>query len=236
MKHANLVTWTGVEVDKISEALAVEFDSGGYKPIPSGANLTDINTGYTIERTLEVFGPKGLGWGLEYEASDLEYQGEGKRVLAIIKKAIFWYKLFDSISGAEMMVCNIPCSGAHQNEWAYAAEGARTSALGGALKGLGFQLPLYKGMWDTPAARENARTDRAQKTKAVAPTMASEVAAYMKELVNLVSEGLSIGIDDAKVYVRDLLRHADLKPDEALKSRELFDEVVKNAIEKDKAG
>lgn len=235
MKQSNLVTWTGISVDNITEELSVPFDAGGYKPIPSGANLTDINTGYMLERTLKVFGPKGLGWGLEYDASDLEYQGDGKRVLAIMKKAIFWYKLYDSMSGTEMMKCEIPCSGAHQNEYAYAAEGARTSALGGALKGLGFQLPLYKGMWDTPAARTEARNSQQRQQSSAKLDASPELKEYMRDCVQYVCANLEINVDDAKPYVMDVLKEAKMTPAQALAKRAEFDVILKETVAKDKA-
>ena len=45
-------------------------------------------------------------------------------------------------------VFEIVTSGANANNIEYAEEGARTSALGAAIKGLCFQLPVYKGQLD----------------------------------------------------------------------------------------
>lgn len=145
-----LFTLTGVPVEQISQRLAMPFDDPrAYKAVPGGADLTDINTGHMLERVTQVFGLKGLGWNLLFNQDDVEVIGDptvAKRLTVRLRYAIFQYVLVDE-QGARQ-VCEISTGGVNTNDFAYAEEGARTSALGAALKGLGFQLPVYKGMLD----------------------------------------------------------------------------------------
>lgn len=146
----NLFTLTGIPVEQISARLAEPFDDPkAYKPVPGGADLTDINTGHMLERVNQVFGPKGLGWNLLFSKDDVEVIGDpaaAKRIMVRLTYARFQYTLVDA--QGERQVYEIPTGGVNTNEFTYAEEGARTSALGAALKGLGFQLPVYKGLLD----------------------------------------------------------------------------------------
>jgi hypothetical protein len=144
----NLHTFTGIPAGEIPARLAEPFDDPrAYKGVPGGADLTDINTGHMLERVTQVFGPKGLGWNFLFNKDDVEIGSPvDKRVLVRLKYAVFQYTLF----GAEgqPQVFEIVSSGANANSLEYAEEGARTSALGAAIKGLCFQLPVYKGLLD----------------------------------------------------------------------------------------
>jgi hypothetical protein len=144
----NLHTFTGIPAGDIPTRLAEPFnDPLAYKGVPGGADLTDISTGFMLERVTQVFGPKGLGWNFLFERDDLEFANPGeKRVLARLKYAVFQYTLFAADGQAHSF--EIATSGANANSVEYAEEGARTSALGAALKGLCFQLPVYKGQLD----------------------------------------------------------------------------------------
>jgi hypothetical protein len=143
-----LFTLTGVPVSQIAERLALPFEPQAYKGVPGGADLTDINTGYMIERATAVFGLRGLGWKLEYSPENMVFigLGEGKRITAHLKYAIFSYALANEL--AEISWNPIITGGANTNDFAYAEEGARTAAIGAALKSLCFQLPVYKGQLD----------------------------------------------------------------------------------------
>jgi len=145
-----LFTLTGIPVEQISTRLAEPFsDPKAYKPVPGGADLTDISTGHMLERVNQVFGPKGLGWNLLFDKDDLQVFGDptaARRIIVRLAYAVFQYTLVDD--EGQLQRCEIPTSGVNTNDFAYAEEGARTSALGAALKGLGFQLPVYKGDLD----------------------------------------------------------------------------------------
>lgn len=141
-------TFTGIPAAEIPSNLAEPFDDPkAYKGVPGGADLTDINTGHMLERISQVFGPKGLGWNFQFNKEDLEVVNpDEKRVIARLRYAVFQYTLF----GADGQTHNfeIATSGTNANILEYAEEGARTSALGAAIKGLCFQLPVYKGLLD----------------------------------------------------------------------------------------
>ena len=143
-----LFTLTGMPVSQIAEKLAEPFEPQAYKGVPGGADLTDINTGYMIERATQVFGLRGLGWKLEYNPENMVFigLGDGKRITAHLKYAIFSYALVNE----EDMISWYPIitGAANTNDFAYAEEGARTAAIGAALKSLCFQLPVYKGLLD----------------------------------------------------------------------------------------
>ncbi len=143
-----LFTLTGVPVSQIVEKLAEPFEPQAYKGVPGGADLTDINTGYMIERATQVFGLRGLGWKLEYSPENMVFigLGEGKRVTAHLKYAVFSYALVNE--QGEVYWHPIITGAANTNDFAYAEEGARTAAIGAALKSLCFQLPVYKGQLD----------------------------------------------------------------------------------------
>ena len=143
-----LFTFTGIPAAEIPARLAEPFDDPrAYKGVPGGADLTDINTGHMIERITQVFGPKGLGWNFLFNKDDVEIASSSeKRVLVRLKYAVFQYTLFNA--EGQPQIFEIVTSGANANSIEYAEEGARTSALGAAVKGLCFQLPVYKGQLD----------------------------------------------------------------------------------------
>ncbi len=140
-----LVTLTGVPVSQIVEKLAEPFDPQAYKGVVGGADLTDINTGYMLERATQVFGLRGLGWKLEYSPENMACigVGEGKRITAHLQYAVFSYALMNE--KGELQWIPIITGGVSTNDFLYAEEGARTAAIGSALKSLCFQLPVYKG-------------------------------------------------------------------------------------------
>jgi hypothetical protein len=143
-----LFTLTGVPVSQIVDRLAEPFEPQAYRGVPGGADLTDINTGYMIERATQVFGLRGLGWKLEYSPENMLLigLGEGKRLTAHLKYAVFSYALANEQD--EVSWYSIITGGASTNDFAYAEEGARTAAIGAALKSLCFQLAVYKGQLD----------------------------------------------------------------------------------------
>lgn len=147
MNYAELKTLTGIPANEVPTKLSELFaDKKAYKGVPGGANLTDINTGFMIERATQTFGLRGLGWRLDYQPEHLVIDGDIKRPTASLQYAVFSYLLVDD--GGSQVKCEIPVSGVSKNNLEYAAEGARTSAIGAALKSLCFQLPIYKGLED----------------------------------------------------------------------------------------
>jgi len=183
----NIQTWkttAGVAVEKIAGLLAEIFADAdkAYKAVPGGADLTDINTGHMIERVTQVFGIKGLGWNFRWEPDDLVFIGDlagaSARCTAHLKNAVFSYCLADE--AGETHWFEIQTSGMNTNSALYAEEGARTSALGAALKGLCFQLPIYKGYLDHHNAQAVATQMAAQRAAAAKKAVSEEKAAETK--------------------------------------------------------
>jgi hypothetical protein len=142
VKISGLQTLTGIPYSEIAKRLKEPFEALAYKGVPGGADLTDINTGYMIERLTEVFGLRGFGWNLEYQPEHLVTEGDGKRVMSHLKYAIFSYAMVDD--GGVIRAFSFPTSGKSENQTAYSEEGARTNALGAAVKTLCFQVEVYK--------------------------------------------------------------------------------------------
>ncbi len=157
-------TIAGVPADELRQRLAEPFgDPGAYKKVDgTGADLTDIKTGHMLKRVNEVFGIKGLGWNLLYHRDDLvSPAADKKRILVRLKFAEFVYFLVHNESGEQVEI-RIPTSGANENTPQYAEEGAKTVALGTALKGMGFQEDVYLGY----LSHRNAATYRRPGKKA----------------------------------------------------------------------
>ena len=106
-------TFAGVLAGDLTARLAEPFPPAAYKGVPGGADLTDINTGFTIERLGQVFGPAGLGWWVDYPVENVELVEKGKSPWVIIKRAELVYVLIDEQGGERL--CRIPCTGGNQN-------------------------------------------------------------------------------------------------------------------------
>ena len=144
MTKPKYTTFTGIKAEDIPAAFTAPLPPPAFKGVPGGADLTDINTGYMIERVTEVFGPRGLGWNLLYDPANLRV-GDGNRPTARLD-ATFTYALWGDKD--ERIDCLIQVSGVNQNDAKYVEEGVRTSAIGAALKWLCFQNAVYKGQYD----------------------------------------------------------------------------------------
>jgi hypothetical protein len=153
MAKPKYTTFTGIKAEEIPAKLAEHFPPQAYKEVPGGAKLTDINTGFMIERLTEVFGPRGLGWNLVYDPASINV-GDGSRPLARLDATFVYYLWGDD--GARID-CPILTSGVNQNDEKYVEEGARTAAIGGALKWLCFQNDIYKNTWNHNDARRESQ-------------------------------------------------------------------------------
>ncbi len=145
---SKLKTLTGIPASEIAEHLKAPLDPRAYKEIRGGsagaAGLTDIDTGYMVERLHQVFGPYGLGWRLEWDPEDVVITA-GDRPTVAIRRAEFQYVLVDEAGNRELVVA--PCTGGStNNDLGYALKGAETSAIGNAVSKMLFQLDVYKGI------------------------------------------------------------------------------------------
>lgn len=160
MTKPKYTTFTGIQAADIPAKLSERFPPEAYKAVSGvGADLTDISTGFMIERITQVFGPKGLGWNLLYNPDSLRNTGDSGRIVVRLD-ATFLYSLWDD--QGNKIDCAFPVSSANENRAQFADEGARTSCIGSALKWLCFQIDIYKGVWDHHDAQREAAETRKQ--------------------------------------------------------------------------
>jgi hypothetical protein len=198
-----LFTFTGISAADIPARLAEPFDDPkAYRGVPGAADLTDISTGHMLERLTMVFGPKGVGWNFLWSANDMEILNPlERRVLARLRFALFTYTLYDETGAATTH--EIQTSGANANEMVYAEEGARTSALGAAIKGLCFQLPVYKGHLDHHSAGKPSGGNEGKPGGNGHKPLPEEAAS--QKLAGLPSqEAASMGMEEASTILDDL--------------------------------
>jgi len=145
-------TLTGIPFSDLPAILDRELPSDAYKPVPGGADLTDIDPGHMRKVLNETFGLCGLGWGYAYRAEDLQFHtdvreskyGDRTVIVATLSHLEFWY-LAVAPDGSQLR-CTVHASGSSENSnHAYAMKGAITSALGNASSNIGFQESVYLG-------------------------------------------------------------------------------------------
>lgn len=151
----NYRTLTGLTLVEVAQKLDEELPPDAYKPVPGGADLTDIDPNYMRKVLNQVFGMCGIGWGYSYDPADLTTyseirktkEGKDRRVfVAALKCLRFWYKLQRENA---IHICEVYASGGSDNDVeTYAMSGAITNALGKAVSNLGFQESVYLGKRD----------------------------------------------------------------------------------------
>ena len=149
---SDMKTLTGLTLEEAIVALDAELPADAYKPVPGGAQLTDIDPNHMRKVLNEIFGLCGFGWGYRYDPQTIHTRAEvqstrsGERtvMVATVKYLELWYKLV--VAGETVTSEPIPATGASENSNdSYALKGALTNALGNAASNLGFQLSVYLG-------------------------------------------------------------------------------------------
>ena len=163
----NAKTLTGMTLEEVAVRLDEQLPPDAYKPVPGGADLTDIDPNFMRKVLNEIFGVCGYGWGYDYDAStirsrtDVRTNRSGKEYTVIIVTLSFlelWYKL---VIEDEVLVCNVPATGSSENSNdAYALKGALTNAIGNAVSNIGFQQSVYLGKRDHRTVRKTAGASR----------------------------------------------------------------------------
>ena len=166
----NAKTLTGMTLEEVAVRLDEQLPQDAYKPVPGGADLTDIDPNFMRKVLNEVFGVCGYGWGYDYDAStirsrtDVRTNSRGKEYTVIIVTLSFlnfWYKLRD---GDDLVVCHVPATGSSENSNdAYALKGALTNAIGNAVSNIGFQQSVYLGKRDHRSVKKSRATQRKRK-------------------------------------------------------------------------
>ncbi len=168
----NAKTFTGLTLEEAIVRLDEQLPPSAYKPVPGGADLTDIDPNYMRLVLNEVFGMCGYGWGYEYDPdtirsrTDIRTNKNGKEYTVIIVTLSFlkfWYKL---VTDEGVVTCEIPATGSSENSNdAYALKGALTNAIGNAVSNIGFQQSVYLGQRDHRTVKKTGK-------KAAYPTSA----------------------------------------------------------------
>ena len=145
--NGNVKTLEGYTPEEAFKILATPLPPECYKPVPGGADLTDIDP---IARDVvmnHVFGPCGVGWSYTYDQITVEpftRKGGSSAFRAFIPKLEL--RALWTINGEKVWSEPIPVAGSSINsEVGYAAKGAATSAISGAASHLGFQQLVYQG-------------------------------------------------------------------------------------------
>ena len=150
----NATTLTGLTLAEAAVRLDEQLPPDAYKPVPGGADLTDIDPNHMRKVLNEIFGVCGYGWGYQYNPETIRSRTEvregrrGDRTVIVVTLAYlkFWYKLLD---GDDLIVCEVPATGSSENSNdAYALKGALTNAIGNAVSNIGFQQSVYLGKRD----------------------------------------------------------------------------------------
>jgi len=168
----NAKTLTGMTLKDVTVRLDEQLPPDAYKPVPGGADLTDIDPNHMRKVLNEVFGVCGYGWGYDYDAStirsrtDIRTNRSGKEYTVIIVTLSFlefWYKL---VIDDEVHVCNVPATGSSENSNdAYALKGALTNAIGNAVSNIGFQQSVYLGKRDHRTVKKTGVAGKASSRK-----------------------------------------------------------------------
>ncbi|MBL7162451.1 MAG: hypothetical protein ISS57_07575 [Anaerolineales bacterium] len=163
----NAKTLTGMTLEEVAVRLDEQLPQDAYKPVPGGADLTDIDPNYMRKVLNDIFGVCGYGWGYDYDAStirsrtDVRTNRNGKEYTVIIVTLSFlefWYKL---VSDDQVHLCNVPATGSSENSNdAYAMKGALTNAIGNAVSNIGFQQSVYLGKRDHRTVKRTAGASR----------------------------------------------------------------------------
>jgi len=139
-------TLTGFTLDEMRARLDAEFPPHAYKPVPGGAQLTDIDPAYMRHCLNDVFGLCGYGWGYDFDPNAIQLSAApgNKGISAAVLAFTLWYKLVDADD--EVVTYTIPATGGSDNrEPQFAIKGAITNAIGHAASNLGFQESVYMG-------------------------------------------------------------------------------------------
>ncbi|HSH42543.1 MAG TPA: hypothetical protein VK973_10520 [Arenicellales bacterium] len=142
---ANLQIWE--QVEKTDPQYTKPFNRGG------GFKGTATNATYLAKRATEVFGPMGLGWGVEIvEESYIEGAPIGEDVREIIHKVLVqvWYKLDDQ-RGEVRQFGQTTFVGKNKHGYFTDEEHAKKSLTDGMSKCLallGFAADIHLGRYD----------------------------------------------------------------------------------------
>jgi len=144
-------TFNGFTLEQVLEELQKRLSDDAYEKVPHVSYLISTNAVHTLERLTQIFGPVGVGFGLDWQPEHLTVFSETRTNkdgdqytmwVAGLDYVTFWFTLAD---GEEMERIKLLVTGGSKNsDRNYAIKGARSNALGDGAKQLLFQLPVHK--------------------------------------------------------------------------------------------
>lgn len=172
----NLAIW--VQVDKTDPSFTKPFSRGG------GFKGTAINATYLARRATEVFGPMGIGWGLEIlDESLLEgaWLDERNREVVHRLRVKLWYKWGNErgevVHFGQTVFVGKNKFGAFTDE--EAPKKSLTDAMSKCLSMLGFGADVHLGQYDdhkyVAAVKEEIAEAKRQSTPKISDEQATEL-------------------------------------------------------------
>ena len=184
MSENNLALWQRVE--KTDPQYTKPFSRGG------GFRGTAVNGTYLARKATEVFGPIGIGWGLEILDEELMQGaplGDGAFELVHKVRVKLWYVL-DGQRGEVVQFGQTTFVGRNKNGLYTDEEAPKkslTDAMSKCLSLLGFSADVHLGRFDDNKYVNDLRQEFAEKheaeAKAAAPKITAEQAAELAELI-----------------------------------------------------
>lgn len=181
----NLTLWQAVE--KTDPQYTKPFSRGG------GFRGTATNATYLAKKATEVFGPMGIGWGVEIldeaimEGAPLDAQGNHEKIHKVRVK--LWYKLGEE-RGEVVQFGQTTFVGRNRNGLFTDEEAPKkslTDAMSKCLSLLGFSADIHLGRFDDNKYVNDLQQEFAEKHEAEqrkqAPKINEEQAAELEQLI-----------------------------------------------------
>lgn len=169
----NLKIWK--EVEKTDPAYTKPFNRGG------GFKGTAINATYLAKRATEVFGPMGLGWGVDIldesfvEGAPLDSRGTRELIHKVRVK--LWYRI-DEMRGEVVQFGQTTFVGKNRHGLYTDEEAPKkslTDAMSKCLSLLGFSADIHLGRYDDNKYVEEVAAEFREKEAAEARRMAPKI-------------------------------------------------------------
>lgn len=146
-------TLNGYLVRDLSAILDQPLPPQAYKALPGAAGLTDIDAGWQRRAFNKIFGVYGIGWGFDFQRSDIDLRHEevqtknGSKIAPFARVyGQFWFAYVDD--EGQSLRASFPVTGANSNQTGnegYTLKGAITNAIGFGASMIGWQESVYLG-------------------------------------------------------------------------------------------
>lgn len=185
MTQGNMSIWE--QVEKTDPAFTKPFNRGG------GFKGTATNATYLARRATEVFGPMGLGWGVDILDEDLmagaPLDDKGTRELIHKVRVKLWYR-FEEQRGEVIQFGQTTFVGKNRNGLFTDEEAPKkslTDAMSKCLSLLGFSADIHLGRYDdnkyVAELTAQFKEKQAAEARKAAPKIDAEQAAELEQLL-----------------------------------------------------